>query len=361
MSAPSLLLATRYGRLGASSRQRLLLYRDALQAAGLTVDVISCLDDAYLRALYEARPHRLAALAAYARYIPRLAAPRRHDLVWIEKELLPYLPAALERLVLGRTPYVLDFDDAWFLRYEQHRNPLVRRLLGGKFPALLRGAALVIVANAHLRAWAEANGARRVLELPTVIDLDRYPPTPEPEGPFTVAWIGTPMTVAYLDAIIPALQSVARTGPLRLLVIGAPGFTAAGVECMHAPWSEAAEAALIARAHVGVMPLPDEAWARGKSAYKLIQYMAAGRAVVASPVGANRSVVRDGETGFLAADETAWIAALTRLRAEPALRARLGAAGRARAAAEFSLQAAAPRLIAALAEAGGFDRAPGRR
>ena len=361
MSVPSLLLATRYGRLGASSRQRLLLYRGALEAAGLRGDVISCLDDAYLRALYEGRPHRAAAVAAYARYLPRLAAPRRHDLVWIEKELLPYLPAALERLVLGRTPYVLDFDDAWFLRYAQHRSRLVRWLLGGKFPALLRGAALVVVANATLRAWAEANGARRVLELPTVVDLDLYPPTPEPAGPFTVAWIGTPMTMAYLAAIVPALQALARTGPLRLLVIGAPGFAIAGVECVHAPWSEAEEAALIARAHVGVMPLPDEAWARGKSAYKLIQYMAAGRAVVASPVGANRSVVRDGETGFLAADEAGWIDALARLRAEPALRARFGAAGRARVAAEYARQATAPRLIAALAEAGGFDRAPGGR
>ena len=99
---------------------------------------------------------------------------------------------------------------------------------------------------------------------------------------------------------------------------------------------------------IGIMPLPDEPWARGKSGYKLVQYMACGLPLVASPVGVNSSIVEDGVSGFLAADIAAWRTALDRLIADPALRAAMGWAGRARAVENYSLASQAPRLIEAM-------------
>jgi glycosyltransferase involved in cell wall biosynthesis len=113
-------------------------------------------------------------------------------------------------------------------------------------------------------------------------------------------------------------------------------------------WSEETEIAEVQRMDIGIMPIPDEPWTRGKSGYKLIQYMACGLPVVASPVGANREIVVQGQTGLFASDSHEWRNALERLIAEEPLRTALGAAGRLRAERNYSTQLHAPRLIALL-------------
>lgn len=349
------LMAARYGRLGASSRLRLLQYAEPLAALGIESSVRPFLSDGYVRALYTGRSRLPSVIAAYFRALGLSASVRRHDVVWIEKELLPFLPAWVERAVLGAgKPYILDFDDAWFLRYDNAAQGaaagrLPRALLSGKFSALLKGAACTIVANETLRDWAIGAGARNVLLLPTVVDLAHYPLTPEPAAPpFIVGWIGTPVTAPYLARLAGPLRALAAEAQLELRVIGAPDFTIEGVSCRHIEWNEASEAAELAGCHVGVMPLPDDPWTRGKAGYKLIQFMAAGRPVVGSPVGANSVIVQDGTTGFLADDEAAWTDRLRRLRDDAALRHRMGRAARTHVAAHYALDATTPRLAAAL-------------
>jgi glycosyltransferase involved in cell wall biosynthesis len=342
-TAPRLLLAARYGRLGASSRLRLAQYRPYLEAAGIRTTQRAFLSDNYVRALYGQRSRLPAVTAAYLRALAAPAAARAHDILWVEKEFLPWAPFALERFAIGPKPYILDFDDAWSLRYE--RSPLIHRLLGTKFPRLLRGAALTITANDTLTAWARAEGATKILQLPTVVDLAHYRPCPEPAGPFTIGWIGTPLTATYLQTIAEPLRNLAAESPLRLLIIGAPDAYIEGVTCLHAAWDESTEAGLIAQCHVGIMPLPDDEWARGKSGYKLIQYMAMARPAVASAVGANRQIVDHGAAGFLAETPTDWLTHLRTLRDNPSLRATYGAAARRRVAEHFSLDVTAPILI----------------
>ncbi|OYV68884.1 MAG: hypothetical protein B7Z67_11490 [Acidiphilium sp. 21-60-14] len=342
------LMATRYGRLGASSRLRLLQYAPALDRLGIECTARPFLSDAYVSALYGNGARLPSALAAYGRAVGLARAIRAHDLIWVEKELLPFLPAALERALLGEKKFILDFDDAWFLRYQTAKSLPARWLLGGKFTALVRRAALTVVANETLHDWAVRQGAREVLLLPTVVDLDQYPVLPEPAGPFTVGWIGTPVTAPYLQAIEAPLRRLAAEQPLELLIIGAPDLRIPGVTCRHLPWSENAEGALLGQCHVGVMPLSDDAWSRGKSGYKLVQYMAAGRATVASPVGANRTIVVEGITGLLASDAEQWFVALRRLRDDPGLRNRMALAARARVAVDYALSGTAPRLAAAM-------------
>lgn len=353
MTGPSVLMLTRYGRLGASSRLRFLAYLPALRDAGFRVTEAPLLDDAYLRALYAGRrAGRTRIAAAYARRVAALRGARRHDLVWLEKEALPWLPFGMEAAAgLGRVPYVMDIDDAWFERYAGHRLAPVRALLGGKFAALARNARIVLAGNPYLADWARGAGCSDVRLLPTVVDSARYPVLPCPggaSGPATVGWIGSPSTARYLDMVGGAL---ARLGTaVRLRVVGASDL-ALPVPAACAPWREETETEELGRFDIGIMPLPDNPWERGKCGYKLIQYMAAGRPVVASPVGVNTSLVRHGVNGFLAEGEDAWADALGRLAADPDLRARMGAAGRRLVEEHYALPVTAPQLAAALRDA----------
>lgn len=349
------LLLARYGRLGATSRQRHLLFLPALAAAGIQVTVDALLDDDYVRRLHEGRkPRPGAILAAYARRLARMPAAGRWDAVWVEKEILPWLPAVAERwLALAGVPMVVDYDDAWFHRYDRHPRPLVRRLLGGKIARVMRTAATVVAGNGYIAEHARRAGAGRIEIVPTVVDTGAYRPQPAPDGrPPTIGWIGTPGNARYLDPIRPALAAACRDAGARLLLVGAGGAEAlGGLPGEVRAWDQAREAADLADMDIGVMPLPDSDFERGKCGYKLIQYMAAGRPAVASPVGVNGTIVAEGRTGYLPAGPEAWTEALLALARDPALRRRMGEAGRERATVHYSLAAWAPHQVRILREA----------
>jgi len=342
---------TRYGSLGASSRVRFTQYRQALLGAIPALDIgqQALLDDRYLSRKYAGRSVLGSTLRCYAERALSPALRDAPDLWWIEKELWPYLPAGAETALLRRRPYVLDLDDAIFHNYDLHPSRMVRRVLGTKIDRLMAGAALVTAGNEYLAARARDAGAPWVELLPTVIDLDRYPwRSPDAacsaSAVLTIGWIGSPATDHYLQQLAAPIERLARERPLRLVVVGGGAVQMHGVDVVSVAWSHASEVDAIADFDIGVMPLADSPWERGKCGYKLIQYMACGVPVVASPVGVNRSIVRDGENGFLAADADGWYDALARLAANPATRARQGAAGRALVEAEYCVQVTAPRL-----------------
>jgi glycosyltransferase involved in cell wall biosynthesis len=339
---------TRYARMGASSRVRLYQYLPSLRSLGIEVDVRPLLDDSYLRARYIGEmPWQRVAGAYLSRSRDLIARPDAIDAIWIEKELWPWAPAWLERLVSRGTPMVLDLDDAIFHNYDRHPSALVRRLYSDKIDQVMRSAALVTAGNEYLAERATAAGARRVEILPTVIDLDRYGSAKRPvqngPGPFRICWIGSPATIGYLQSLSQALAFLAREMPICLRLIGAT-LELPGVPIETVAWAESTEVQAIAECDVGLMPLPDSPWERGKCGYKLIQYSACGLPVVASPVGANVRIVQPGVSGFLATNSIEWANALRALAGDAAMRQRMGDAGRARVAKEFSLQAAAPRL-----------------
>lgn len=338
---------TRYGALGASSRVRLLQFAPALRAAGVDVQVQSLLDDDYLRRKYAGSVSWTGVARAYLKRLRATLTWTARDPIWVEKELWPWAPAWLERLVWRRRPVVLDYDDAIFHNYDLHRNALARHLFGHKIDALMRAAAMVVAGNEYLAQRARGAGARHVEILPTVVDLARYPPTDLPVcaagGPVVIGWIGSPATVQYLRALAEPLARVASRCAIELRVIGAR-IDMPGVTVSHVPWSEADEVRAIAGCDIGIMPLPDSPWERGKCGYKLIQYMACSLPVVASPVGVNCSIVDPGQNGYLASDETQWEQSLVKLASDAELRRRFGATGRLAVEARYSLQVAAPRL-----------------
>jgi glycosyltransferase involved in cell wall biosynthesis len=347
-----LLLLTRYGPTGASSRLRMLQFIPILRAAGFVTTVRPFFDDAYLRALYgNGRRRYRDVAAAYLRRAGVLLGKRTSDLIWIEKEVFPFLPGLLEAL-LGNTPYVVDFDDATFHTYDLHRSAAVRRWLGRKLVPLLTRARAVTAGNAYLAGYAERVGARTVHRVATVVDLDRYPMdiSGHDTTEFRIGWIGSPSTSALLKLMRAPLERLARELPVRLVTIGAGRAPDIDVPAEVHPWSLETEARLLMSTHAGIMPLQDEPWQRGKCGYKLIQYMACGKPVVASPVGVNSEIVTE-DVGFLAATDDEWYQSLRRLATDRALGGRLGRAGRSAVEEKYSLQAVGPQVGALLTAA----------
>ena len=350
---------TRYGREAAATRQRLLQYIPALEAAGIQVHYAPLLDDDYVRTLARggtaSRREMVREYGARLRTLLRGPSP---DIVWIYTELFPYLPGWFERLALSRCGAVVyDFDDAFFHSYDAHPKALVRALLGRKLQPLLRRAAAACCGNAYLEAYA-ARYCKRTMILPTVVDTDVYTPACRSSAavePLVIGWIGSPFTWRYLRDLMPLLADLASERGIKVRVVGAgPGAAEAdfpGLELLD--WAEEREVADVQSMDIGIMPVPDEIWARGKSGYKLVQYMACGLPVVASPVGVNSAIIKHGDTGFLAKDLSEWRAFLTLLLDNSDLRSRLGAAGRKRAEEHYSLKVQAPRLVALLRSVAG--------
>jgi glycosyltransferase involved in cell wall biosynthesis len=343
------LVLTRYGGLGASSRLRSMQYFPALRSAGMQVQWQSLFGDAALEARYTRGQYGVgAALAAYAARIQAMRKRRDFDVVWIEKEALPYLPLWLESTLLSGVPYVLDYDDAVFHNYDQHRIASVRWFYGSRLDRLMSKASLVVCGNQYLADRAQRAGAPWVELLPTVIDLARYPVptltnTPVGDGVLRIVWIGSPTTAQYLQILAIPLQKLAQRLNFVLRVIGAE-VQLPGVQMECVPWIESTEVECIAAGHVGVMPLQDSAWERGKCGYKLIQYMACGLPVVASPVGVNSDIVESGVNGYLASSDEEWVASLEVLLTQSELRLRLGSAGRAKVVAQYCIQKTGPKL-----------------
>lgn len=341
-------MLTRYERSGASSRLRLMQYAASLESQGLTSSVEPFLDESYLQRFYAGDSTIAPALAAYARRTAQLLCTRRIDLIWLEKEALPWLPWIIERTLLpSAVPLVVDYDDAVFHRYDMHRSASVRRLLGRKLDKLMASASVITAGNRYLADRAAAAGAHRVEIVPTVVDLSAYPHRTEPlsaNAP-VIGWIGTPSTwTEYMAPMMPLLTKVAHAGGTRIVAVGAGRAAAMHPLLDNLPWTEESEVVRIHEMDIGIMPLTDTPWARGKCGYKLIQYMACGIPVIASPVGVNAEIVEHGVNGFLASSASDWKNALQTLLQDPGLRARMGEAGRRKVEREYSLQIWGPRV-----------------
>lgn len=335
-----ILFFTRYTQLGASSRLRAYQYLPYLESNGFEVTVAPLLGDDYVVGLYKGNIPLFSVLRAYITRVGMILHSHKFDVLWVEKELFPWLPDWLEVALLPkRVPMVVDFDDAMFHQYDQHRFRLVRTMLGRKIDAVMKLADLVVVGNDYLRGRAQAAGAGRIELLPTAVDTCRYSVSCNVSGkPVTIGWIGSPSTVQYLNLVVPALRNLIASRGVRIVAIGARPEQLADIPVEVRPWSEKSEVEEIQQFDIGIMPLTDEPWERGKCGYKLIQYMACGRPVVASPVGINQQIVDHGINGFLAETEEDWVQALRTLRDDRALRIKMGIAARRKVESEYSLQ-----------------------
>jgi glycosyltransferase involved in cell wall biosynthesis len=343
-----LLALTRYASLGSSSRVRFYQYIPYLKSCGVDIQVAPFFDNDYVSNLYAGkRQPVLSVFMAYINRKARLLNSRHFDLLWIEKELFPWLPSFKDNLFLKcGIPSVVDYDDAVFHRYDQYGNRMIRAILGNKIDAIMRQATTVVAGNEYLADRAVHASARCIEYLPSVVDIDRYQIKERNGESFRIGWIGSPVTAPYLGLVRLALDEVIKKTGARLLLVGVGDQDPLpGIPKDVLPWSEENEVAHIQSFDVGIMPLPDGPFERGKCGYKLIQYMACGLPVVASPVGVNRQIVQQGVTGFCASSQEEWAEALVRLARETGLRKIMGETGRQVVEREYSLQVTAPQLF----------------
>lgn len=344
---------TKYDREAASTRQRILQYCAPLAAAGIELRHHPLLDNSYVRALATGEKwSRAALLRAYVRRLLELLRGPECDLIWVYAELFPYLPAGFERLAFrSRVPVVYDCDDAFFLTYNESTSRTFRGILSGKVERLIAGAAAATCGNEMLRDYASRFCPRAML-VPTVVDTEIYRPAERPQRDrLTIGWIGSPSTWDDVRPILPILRQVCMHREVSFRVVGAGHRAEAdrfsGLELV--PWSEASEVAEVQGFDIGIMPLVDAPFQRGKSGYKLVQYMACGVPAAGSPVGVNTSMLEGGR-GLLPKTTGEWLEALNRLIDDPKLRRRLAMAGRERAVSEYSLAVHAPRVMALFRE-----------
>src|ERR1700738_1884666 len=267
-----------------------------------------------------------------------LKEARRHDVVVLFKTI-GFNEFELGLLQRANRRIVFDFDDAVMFRDQKHRRPL-RGKDFKKFLRTVRHCAAVVAGNDFLACFAEASG-RRAIILPTSIDLRRYHLKQNFDGPgLTIGWVGLSDGLPYLRHIQPALQRLSEMFPgLKLKVVSDKPLQLDRVQVENDPWRLETEQANLASFDIGIMPLWDSVWTRGKCGYKILQYMGVGTAVVASDVGVNNEIITSGENGFLARSEDDWVQAIGGLIENPELRKTFGLRGRELVERRYSLDA----------------------
>lgn len=315
----------------ASARYRVGAFCDAFAAAGIDIDLL----------------HRERKTWPLFRQIKSLA---EYDAVIWQRHLLGPLAGRLLRRSARRLIY--DFDDAVYLRPFDSGKPAASRRRLSRFAAMVRAADEAWAGNRHL--VDTATGLARGTEarfVPTTIAPTRYRPathTRKGDG-VRLVWIGSRATSG---AVVDAQPQLRACGRLRLRLICDAFPDLPGVDLERVTWAAETEATDLATADVGLSWLPRHPWSDGKCGLKTLQYMAAGLPVIGNRVGANRELIAEGETGFLADTPDEFAAAFTRLAENPSLRARLGAAGRRRVAGEYAGPVWGPRLAGWLKGAG---------
>jgi glycosyltransferase involved in cell wall biosynthesis len=285
--------------------------------------------------------------SGFGRRLSLMNSAKGYDAAYIFREAALLGPPIIERLLKrSGVPIIFDFDDAVFVSYRSPSNGYLSYLkFAAKTKKICGLAAHVMAGNSYLAEYARQFNAH-VTVVPTTIDTGKYlkrRDSTAAEVPM-IGWTGSFSTVQHLDTLRGALQKLARHERFRLRVIGTPEYRLEGVEVEARPWRSETELDDLRPIDIGVMPLPDDQWSRGKCGLKALQFMALGIPTICSPVGVNTEIVRDGENGFIAGTEAEWLEKLGRLLRSAELREKTGAAGRVTVEQDYSAIAQAPRV-----------------
>ena len=347
---------------GAGCRFRIAQFIPYLESVGITVTLDSLFTPEFFRLVYKPGHYAQKAATFIALSLKRLNSLRRSsqfDLILVYREMFPLGPALIERMLAARQrpPIVFDFDDAIFLPSVSDANRLIGALKQPqKVASIIRHSDHVIAGNEFLADYARRFN-RAVTTIPTSVDTERFVPSAQARerdrltdvGQPIVGWIGSPTTASYGRGLADVLRRVRQRYPFVLRISGAgEPVSIPGVTVDNQTWSLADEVALFNTCDIGIYPLADDEWAKGKCGFKAIEFMACGIPVVASAVGVNRTIIQDGVNGFLAATEDEWVEKLSRLLIDAELRRRFADAGRRTIEDGYSLRTNAPTLAATL-------------
>jgi glycosyltransferase involved in cell wall biosynthesis len=346
----------------AGTRYRVLQYLPFLEASGFQCEVAPFLSSRLFDALYKPGGivRKLLGLAgATMRRLTETLQARRFDVVFVEREAMLFGPPFVEwlvRRVSGR-PIIFDFDDAIFVGYVSPTYGRMARWLkcAWKTPRILEMSSHILAGNEYLASFARRHN-RDVTVLPTVVDTRAFAGTDARRngGPPVIGWIGSHSTAQYLRIILPALRELRRRHDFvfRSIGAGAP-IRIEGVNVENRDWRLDSEIRDFRSLDVGVYPIADDDWSRGKCGFKAIQYMAASVPCVGSPIGMTPEVIQHGRNGLLARSTEEWIESLERLLSDEGLRQQISREGLRTVEQRYSLQVHAPRLGAILRSVAG--------
>jgi glycosyltransferase involved in cell wall biosynthesis len=340
-----------------SQRYRFEQWHPYLEACGVRLTFAPFAGPSLQRALYLQGRVAIKARGVLRSLFARIGDTRRaarFDAVVVHREACLLGPAWVEHLVARRVPVVFDFDDAIWLPNVSETNKHFAWLKSpSKTETICRLAATVSVGNEYLADYA-GRFCNHVSVVPSTVDLGAYPVAPHRHSGSpapVIGWTGSHSSLRYLEGMRGVLRELARRREFKLLVIGVEGFEVPGVAVECRSWCAQTEAQDLHAMDIGIMPLTDDRWSRGKCAMKAIQYMAAGIPAVVSPVGANKALVTHDENGLLASSHEEWIEALERLLLDPDARRRLGDSGRETVQRSYSAEVQAPRVAALIRRA----------
>lgn len=354
-----------YPRHIASTRFRATQFFPFLEEHGVSCELAPQLSTSDLRMFYGRGTLAAKAVRVFAsglRQAIRVVSSRRFDAVVVQRGALLFGPPLIEGWVarVKRIPLVYDFDDAIWLNPASSFGWLARMARSPwKVGQIARMARHVIVCNQYTRDHALRFAAPdSVTVIPTVVDADVFHPTQRASVPLTIGWIGTHSTAQYLTDIVGPLSETAGRFPFRLKIVGSGrDWRIPGVDVVAKQWSLAEEVADYQSIDIGLYPVADDEWGRGKTGFKPVVYMSSGAACIASPVGGVTEFLRHGVNGLLASSPSEWRDALTALLSDEALRRRLAEAGRRTVQEKYCLRVQAPRLLDVLERAAA--RSPG--
>jgi len=347
-----LIFLTKYGNLAASSRLRAYEYRNKINISSYDVEVQPLLNNLYVKKLFNNKPVRFYYLIYFfIRRLVFLFKTKKNDVIVIHTELFPFLPPIFEWFLFKSNRKVyLDYDDAIFHRYDLSSNIIIKFFLSKKIKYLMKESDGVICGNKYLEKYAQDSGSQNTIILPTLIDINRYPASyPKISNKvFTVGWIGSPTTSVYLELMKEPLSKLGKLVQVRLYLVGAGvdfDIKFDNIEIISLPWTQENEVEALSNFDIGIMPLFNESWEKGKCAFKLIQYMGSFLPVIASNVGMNSEVVKNGINGYLASNSEEWFTALKKMYSAKKLRKEMGAEGRALVEEQFTIQSRMPDFI----------------
>lgn len=280
---------------------------------------------------------------------------RGFDIVFIYREALYFGPPIFERLMhsLGlRT--ILDFDDAIWLYGESNANSIKNLIRNTQKTSELVGLVnLVIVGNNYLANYCKSNGCNNVIVIPTTIDTEEYSPSPKnkPLGsPIVIGWSGSKSTIKHFELSLPFLKQIKlKYGPVvEFCVYGDEDYYSPELNLQGKPWCKNTEINDLNYIDIGIMPLNDNEWTRGKCGLKGLQYMALEIPTLMSPVGANLEIIQHGINGYLPSNNTEWVKHLSDLIESEELRVQLGKAARMTVRERYSYESRKKQFLLAI-------------
>jgi glycosyltransferase involved in cell wall biosynthesis len=340
-------------------RYRIEQWAEYLEEQGIEVEMLPFADEALMRSLHQPGAYWAKASGltkCFARRVRLLFSLRKYDALYLFRAISIVGPAWLEQVLpwLGR-PVIFDFDDAI---YHLHTTTANRAFGWLKFPgktaSLCRLSSHVIVGNGYLADYARQHNAA-VTVIPSSVDTDAYSAQKkeskkESNDKLIVGWTGSSTSQTYLESFAPLLKELSQRCGVEFHVISDRKPVMPGVPVVWHRWSPATEISDLARFDIGIMPMPDDQWSRGKCAMKALLYMAMGIPTVCAAVGMNVEVIQHGENGLLARTDEEWLAALQSLIDDAALRQRLGAAGRKTIEEHYSMRHCAEHFAQVIRE-----------